>query len=113
MSNYSDKVESMFKRAFPSYRIKKEKYILYQGIRLFYDFIVPEMKLLIEVQGQQHYSFNKLYHRDKEDLEKQKFNDTLKEEWASTNGYSLLSIKYDIIDSLTDSKFKTMVIDII
>lgn len=71
------------------------------------------MKLLIEVQGQQHYSFNKLYHLDKNNFDKQKFNDRLKEEWAQENGYRLLSIKYDTINKLDDQAFKEIIINIL
>lgn len=110
MSTYSDKIEKLFKKCFPSYRLTKEKYVFYQNTRLLFDFFIPEMRLLIEVQGQQHYSFNSFFHKDKKDLDNQKFHDVLKEDWAASNGYSLLCLKYDIIDELTESSFRSLLI---
>lgn len=110
MSNLAKKIEKLFINNFPSYRIQKEKYIFFNNTRLFFDFYIPEMKLLIEVQGQQHYSFNKFYHNDKDSFDKQKIYDKLKEEWASDNKYNLLQIKYNEVDKLTDISFKKLII---
>jgi len=111
MSNYSEKIEKLFKISFPSYRLKKEKYVFFNNTKLFFDFYVSEMRLLIEVQGQQHYSFNKFFHTSKSDFEKQKVNDNSKAEWAADNGYKFLTINYDMIDKLDEKSFKKLIID--
>lgn len=65
---------------------------------LSYDFYLPDYKILIEYQGKQHYepvSFSKnniIY----SDLNKQKYHDKLKREYAQNNGYKLLEIPYTI-----------------
>lgn len=111
MSNLSKTIEQLFINNFPSFRLQKEKYINFNNTRLFFDFCIPELKLLIEVQGQQHYSFNKFYHNDRDSFDTQVFYDKLKEEWASINNYKLLTIKYDEIENLTNESFKNLIID--
>jgi very-short-patch-repair endonuclease len=111
MSNLADIVEDLILKSFPMYKYKREKYIKHQNTQLFFDFILPELKLLIEVQGQQHYTYNKLYHKSKEDLQSQKYRDTLKTQWAAENGYKLLCIPYSDIDKLDEDTFKELVVN--
>lgn len=75
---------------------------------LTYDFLIPEMKLLIEYQGIQHYkpcTWNKRYtiKEAKRRLEVQKKHDDLKKIYAKEHGYVLLCISYKIktLDNLS------------
>jgi very-short-patch-repair endonuclease len=113
MSDLADKVEQLLKDTFPTYLLRKEKYVLYQNTQLFFDFYMPEFKLLIEVQGEQHYKFNKFFHKDVTDLNRQKYRDSLKTQWASENKQKLLILKYDEIKTLTKASLKKKVIDLI
>lgn len=110
MSNLAAKVEKILKKGFPMYRIGKEYYVSYQATSLFFDFHLPEIKVVIEVQGQQHYSFNKFFHRDKADFDAQQYRDRLKTEWCSLQKYTLVTLKYDEIDSLTAASLKEKII---
>lgn len=112
-SKLANKIEGYIKSAFPSFRYQKEKYVPYRNNRLFFDFYIPELKLYIEVQGQQHYSFNKFFHKDVEDFTDQKYRDSLKTEWANEEGFKLLKLSYDIVDKLTQEEFRQMVIKFI
>lgn len=112
-SNIAKKVENLLKNLFPSYRLQKEKYVNYAGNVLRFDFYFPELKLLVEVQGEQHYSFNTFYHSSKIDFLKQKYRDNLKKTWATENNLRLLCLKYDIISDLNETMLKNIIIDLI
>lgn len=81
--------------------IKYESQKKFKGLKdkalLSYDFYLPNQKVLIEYQGAQHYEsirFNGS--RKKSNLQKQKFHDKLKEDYAKEHGYKLLQIYYKI-----------------
>jgi very-short-patch-repair endonuclease len=113
MSDLADRVEQLLKDAFPTYLIRKEKYVLYQNTQLFFDFYMPEFKLLIEVQGQQHYEFNKFFHNDVNVFNKQKYRDSLKTQWASEKHLKLLLLKYDEVELLTKEALKNKIIELL
>lgn len=48
-----------------------------EGLEL--DFYIDELKIAAEVQGEQHYSFVKFFHKSKDDLEKQQIRDAKKQ----------------------------------
>lgn len=58
-----------------------------------YDFYLPELKVLIEYQGQQHYEPVEHFGGQKK-FEFQQYSDNLKREYARQNGYQLLEIPY-------------------
>ena len=70
--------------------------------QLPYDFYVPEKRMLIEYQGNQHYynSFRKELH----DWHRYKHHDWLKRKYAKGNNYQLLTISYkdDILTKLKE-----------
>lgn len=95
MSKLSDEVYDKFREWYPHFTIKKEHYVNYKGNRLFFDFYVKELSLLIECQGQQHYEFNKHFHGDREVFLRAKDRDNLKIEYAEENRMAFMPIKYD------------------
>ena len=62
---------------------------------LSYDFYLPEQKVLIEYQGQQHYE-ECSYFGGKEKFRNQQLHDKLKREYAKNNGYKLLELHYSL-----------------
>ena len=62
------------------------------------DFLIPDLKLLVETQGQQHYEQNSLFHNDSLDFRKGQARDRLKVSWAEVNGFKLVALKYNEID---------------
>ena len=109
MSNLADNVEGLIKKALPTYKYKREFYVLFQNTQLFFDFIIPELKILIEVQGQQHYTFNKFFHGTVDNFKGQVFRDRLKTEWVADSKFKLVVIKYDEVDKLTPASFKKII----
>lgn len=62
-----------------------------------YDFEIPDKKILIEVQGEQHLRFIERFHITLENFEYQKWKDRYKKEYAINNGYLFIEIFYDDI----------------
>lgn len=61
---------------------------------LSYDFYLPELNILIECQGEQHY--NKMWDdKDGKKLKRQILHDKIKKLYANKNGYTFLEIRYD------------------
>jgi len=78
--------------------------------KLSYDFYLPELNILIEYQGIQHYRVSDFF-GGKQKLIKQKKHDAMKRSYALTNGYLLLEIKYtndtfDKVNNILKSKLK-------
>ena len=111
MSDLADKIEHCIKKGFPSHRYKREHYIFYQNTQLFFDFFMPELRVLIEVQGQQHYAFNKFYHQHKDKFDDQVYRDKLKTQFAAELKYKLLQISYKEVGELTPASFRVKVIE--
>lgn len=65
------------------------------GVALTADFYVPDMGLIIEVHGAQHYKFNKHFYKSEEDFERAKKNDEIKREWAEMNGLTVIELPYN------------------
>ena len=64
-----------------------------------YDFEIPDKKLLIEVQGEQHRSFIELFHVSPEGFEYQRKKDAYKKAFAEENGHKLLELWYEDFDN--------------
>jgi len=90
MSKQSDKIYELLKQIFPHNTIIKEHYIKYKGAQLFFDFYIKEVNILVEVQGQQHFSFVSHFHEDREDFLCQKRRDNLKKEYVDNHTLMVL-----------------------
>lgn len=111
MSKAADKIEKLLKEVFPTHRVKKEKYVFYSNTELKFDFFLPELKILIEVQGSQHFSFNKFFHGDKSSFQSQKYRDSLKTQWVSENGFKLVALTEDEIEELSNENFRKLIVE--
>lgn len=60
-----------------------------KGYKLKFDFYVNEYNLLIETDGEQHYNKNHRYYSDYSIK-----CDRIKDNWASSNGYTLIRLRY-------------------
>jgi len=85
MSEISKQLFDAYKEVFPHLTIVSEKYVIYKGYRLFFDFYIRELNLYIEVQGEQHSKFNKHFYSDAEDFQQQKMRDNLKVEYVQND----------------------------
>lgn len=96
--------------AVPSVRVFCEHYVNYKKHKLFFDFYVRELRLFVEVQGQQHFKFVSHFHGDKEKFQGQVNRDNLKIEYIQEEDFYLIYINYDeeitadlILDRITEA----------
>lgn len=111
MSDLSDKVELLLGEALPSHRVVKEKYVNYRQSKLYFDFYLPELNLYIEVQGDQHFRFNKFFHVDGMAFTNQKFRDALKREFIDSNNYKMVALTEKQIKTLDKDSLRTIIIE--
>ena len=81
-------------------------YNLKTGKLLPYDFELTDYDIVIEIQGKQHYTTSKDFHRGERELIEQRHRDNLKREFASKLGYKELEIPYD---KIWNGEFKNII----
>ena len=89
---FQSEVGNVLEELFPSDVILEEFPCVGDGLHL--DFFLPRRKLAVEVQGEQHYSFNAFFHRSKADFVAQQRRDKRKERWCEVNDIRLVKIKW-------------------
>lgn len=99
MSKYEEHIYALLQEAFPYMKIVREYFVKYKGNKLYIDFYVPQLSLVIEVHGQQHYKYVDHFHRDSEGFKRYKRLDYVKAEWAHKNDLFFLELKYDSLPS--------------
>lgn len=62
------------------------------GTRLEVDFFIPDIKMMIEVNGQQHYEYVQHFHGSKQGFYESKKRDNLKREWCDINAIKLIEL---------------------
>ena len=62
---------------------------------LYADFFIPEAMLIVEVHGEQHYSFSSFFHKSKYDFFKSKKRDKDKIEWCKLNNIDVIVLPYN------------------
>lgn len=92
-SSYHRQARELLAELFPL-ELRLEEVSL-PGTRLTADFYLPGRKLLVEVHGEQHYCFTGHFHEFKLDFYKGQHRDTIKKQWAETNGISYVELPYD------------------
>lgn len=60
-----------------------------------YDFYIPSLNFLIEVDGEQHYNFNKKFFKNRMDFLKMKERDRIKNSYALARGIRLYRIPFN------------------
>ena len=92
---------------FPTVQIMEEVAVpITRREKLFFDFYINTIKLVIEVHGQQHYKFNSLFHTSAQDFVKQKKRDSRKREWCEYNNITYVELPYSENDEEWELKIK-------
>jgi len=60
-----------------------------------YDIVIPEYKVIFEVDGRQHHTYVPFFHKSKAEFQRQKKNDVKKSKIAEDNGYRVFRINYN------------------
>lgn len=111
MSKIADKIYDILVDMFPRLsapRVVKEVYVRYKGQKLFFDFLIKEIGVYVEVQGRQHSEFVKHFHGEKEAFIAQKTRDNLKIAYVEEQGKCLIRFNYNekITKALVKKKIK-------
>jgi hypothetical protein len=93
MSRLSDSIKLFIRRFLPNYNLVEEYHIKFGAKNLFFDFYLPELLIVIEVQGAQHDEFVQFFHGTAENFKDHKKRDSLKSEWADLNNIRLVEIR--------------------
>jgi len=81
---------------FPTVQILEEVMApLTRSEKCFFDFYINTVKLVVEVHGQQHYSFNTLFHTSAQDFLNQRQRDSKKKEWCEYNNITYIELPYN------------------
>lgn len=98
MSILSTQVHSILNELFPANphkRIFCEHYVRYKSQKLFFDFYIKDLKVLLECQGEQHFKYVQHFHGDKSAFMKHKERDNLKIEYVQKNNLYLVVLNFD------------------
>lgn len=68
------------------------------GKTLRADLFLPFQQIVVEVHGEQHYTFNAFHYKDKRDFLKAKARDAAKKNWCELNNFVLVEFPYNETD---------------
>jgi len=97
MSKLANDVYTVLKKVFPHNVIIKEHYVSFKGARLFFDFYIKDLGVMVEAQGRQHNEFIQHFHVDRAGFMASKRRDSLKYEYCEKEDLILISFNDDDI----------------
>lgn len=65
------------------------------GAPLTADFYIPDLGIIVEVHGAQHYKFNKHFFKTEAEFRSAQQNDEIKKEWAELNDLVFIELPYN------------------
>ena len=90
------KARTILKDIFPTVQILEEVAApITRTEKLFFDFYINTVKLVVEVHGQQHYKFNTLFHSSAQDFANQRKRARRKAEWCEYNNITYVELPYN------------------
>ena len=101
MSKLANDVYIALKKVFPHNVIIKEHYVSFKGTRLFFDFYIKDLGVLVEAQGRQHNEFIQHFHVDRAGFMASKRRDSLKHAYCEEE--ELVLVSFDNDDILDES----------
>ena len=101
------KIREVLDEHFP-FDIILEQFVV-PGTRLTVDFYIPKKKMVVEVQGAQHFEYTSFFHGQKNKMKfvKQQIRDQQKASWCDLNGFRLIEIFPKETEEEIIVKFKT------
>lgn len=103
-SNLQFKVKQFLKQYWENHIVYEEFPVF--GSRMKVDIVNATKYIAVEVNGQQHGSFNKFFHNSRYGYFQSISRDVKKEEWLEKNGFDLITIEYDEVEDLTEQFIK-------
>lgn len=102
-SSYHEHARKILKGKFPTFILLEEVPVtIKKGKTEYLDFFIPLKRMIIEVHGEQHYTFNKHFHVNQSGWVGQLRRDRLKREWAELNNLIFVELKYNEKDKWED-----------
>ena len=104
-SRYHLRARWLLKKKFPRDRILEEVPLVgshtpQRRSILYVDFFIPNKTVVIEVHGEQHYSFNEFFHKTKAEFYRSKKRDQDKSDWCALNSINIVVLKYSEPDDV-------------
>lgn len=93
VSQLHSKARALLQQMYPMDAILEE--VLLPGTRLFADFYIHRLKMMVEVHGEQHYKYNTHFFSSKRDFLEAKKRDQDKKNWAELNGITLVELPFN------------------
>tara|TARA_B100000902_G_C27238509_1_gene878724 strand:+ start:963 stop:1388 length:426 start_codon:yes stop_codon:yes gene_type:complete len=102
-SKYHVRARNVLKGMFHSYRVLEEVKLpgstdVHRKGVLYLDFLIPQIKLAIEVHGQQHYEYTPFFHKNKAAFAVAQKKDDDKIAWCELNKVDIIILKYSDTD---------------
>lgn len=95
---YKSVGETIIREILISKKMSFQSQVNFEGLvdqrKLFYDFYLPEHKILIECNGKQHYKYTELFHKNLHNFHRQLHHDWLKRKYAKQHSLELVVFKY-------------------
>ena len=97
-SNLQYECGQIIQNYFPTAQVLEEVYIPFE--KFYLDFFIPTLKIVFEIQGQQHYEYNKFFFKNKTNFNNAKLRDFRKEKWCAINDITLYTV--DTVEQLKE-----------
>lgn len=101
MSSLEQKIYNLLTKNHFNFEREKVFKDCYNGLYR-YDFYLPDQKILLEVQGMQHYVFTKAFFKNKTEFLKAQERDRRKISYALARGMKIYCIPYWEIDNISN-----------
>ena len=97
----TSKLEDKFAKEFlDKLGVKSERQFLAKDIKRYYDFYLPDIRVLVEVDGSYFHGFGKIYEEMSPMQKRNHRVDEIKNQWAAEHGIPLIRIwEHDINDN--------------
>lgn len=93
-SSHHKEARELLKNLFPFYNAYEEVTLPGKDI-MYADFFIPQLSLVVEVHGEQHYSYIPYFHESKADFAKSKKKDKDKIEFCRLNNFCIAVLPYN------------------
>jgi hypothetical protein len=99
-SSLHTKTREIIKDLFPNLSVYEEVTLpgskkIGRSSLLYADFFIPELMMIVETHGRQHYQYCSFFHKDKMDFVNAKKRDLDKIEWCEINNIKIVVLPFD------------------
>lgn len=94
-SGLHKKAVALVKELYPCMTLVEELNVPEGKNGIYFDLYLPQISLVIEVQGEQHFKNNSFFHKNMLEFQKAKRRDELKREWCACNELHLVELNYN------------------